>query len=312
MIKKRQHYVWQRYLKNWSKDKQTIYCLRENKIIFTSTSNLALENYFYKLGDMTQNDLDLVEKGYVDYIKGVAGEQAHKILLVFRQMVDKKELLKASFPYNNELDKELNIYNINIIENFHSDIERESLTFLHSLSDGNCDFLHDSESRILFFLFLSTQYVRTKNMREALLNAASAIPGMKDTTNRIISVIWMIAASTIALQLGNLFDKSSFLMLNNDTDTFFITGDQPVINTKADDIDETTGYAKSLEFYYPISSKIALLVDPGFGTFRCEETSVTKDNVKMYNDLMFANSHEQVFAEDENHLFPYIEIEKDE
>lgn len=139
-------------------------------------------------------------------------------------------------------------------------------------------------------------------MQEALLSAANAKPVLKDTTSRTINIISMIAASAIAIQMSLLYDKCLFQMLINDTDTSFITGDQPVINIKSDNINEKTGYANSVEFYYPISPKIALLIDPEFGAFRCEKTSVTGDEVKGYNALMFANSHEQVYAEDEKHL----------
>ncbi len=302
MIKKRQHYVWQRYLKNWSKDNKRIYRLRDDEIKLIGTRRAAVEKYFYKLGDLSQDDLDCVEKGYVDHMKCIAGEQARKILLTFRELVKQKELLKESFPDSDELDKDLDIFNINIIEEHHANIERESLTYLHSLSDGNYDFLQNQECGMRFFFFLSTQYVRTKNMQEALLSAANAKPILKDTTSRTINVISMIAANAIAIQMSLLYDKCLFQMLINDTDTSFITGDQPVINIKYDNINEKTGYANNVEFYYPISPKIALLIDPEFGAFRCEKTSVTEDEVKGCNALIFANSHEQVYAEDEKHL----------
>lgn len=105
MIKKRQHYVWQRYLKNWSKDNKRIYRLRDNEIKLIGTRRVAVEKYFYKLGDLSQDDLDRVEKGYVDHMKCIAGEQARKILLTFRELVKQKELLKESFPDSDELDK---------------------------------------------------------------------------------------------------------------------------------------------------------------------------------------------------------------
>ena len=57
MNKKRQHYVWQHYLKAWMINGQ-VFCLRNHKNIFQAkTTMLAVQNYFYKINELTEQDL---------------------------------------------------------------------------------------------------------------------------------------------------------------------------------------------------------------------------------------------------------------
>jgi hypothetical protein len=46
--KRRQHHVWQRYLKSWAIDGQ-IYCRCEGRMFPTGTTAVAVEQDFYKL-----------------------------------------------------------------------------------------------------------------------------------------------------------------------------------------------------------------------------------------------------------------------
>mgnify|MGYP001199852262 CR=1 FL=1 len=301
----RQHYVWQRYLKNWSKDQSQIYCLRDNRIFITGTTCLALERYFYKLDGITPNDLDLIKRGYVDTMKGVAQEHAQKILHIFSAMVTMRDALLARFPNNVEVSESLDVFFTNVEENYHAEIEGHSTLFLDSLINRQTGFYNDPEKNAEFNIFLTTQYVRTKNMQDALLSKAAEHPYLYEPTRRAMSVYRFITAHTIAMGLSKHMDWCSFKLLNNNTDTPFITGDQPVINTKADDIDLTTGFANSLELYYPISPEIAVLINPNFGTNQHQEVQVTNDEAKEYNDKMFNASHEQIFAKEEVHLLPY-------
>jgi hypothetical protein len=44
--KRRQHHVWQRYLKSWTVDDK-IYCLKDSAIFATNTSKVAVDRDFY-------------------------------------------------------------------------------------------------------------------------------------------------------------------------------------------------------------------------------------------------------------------------
>lgn len=303
--KVRQHYVWQRYLQNWSKNQSQIYCLRDNRIFLSGTTCLAVEKYFYKLDEITLPDLNLIEHGYLQEIKGPAKEHAEKIVVMFRKIIETRDSLLDNLPNSSLLKYAFCVPLTNFEENYHAYIEGNSSVYLKSLVNKQTSFYKDIEDNAKFNLYLTTQYVRTKNIQKAIFDRVENHPSLIEPTRRSISVYRFIIAHVFAMGLSHNIDKCSFKVLCNNTEVPFITGDQPVINTKADDTDPTTGYAKALELYYPISPEIAILINPNFGTNQHQEVQVTNDEAKEYNDKMFNASHEQIFAKEEVHLLPY-------
>jgi hypothetical protein len=51
-----QHYIWQNYLKAWAPT-GSLHCLMDERIFLTGTKALGVENDFYKLQDLTNEDL---------------------------------------------------------------------------------------------------------------------------------------------------------------------------------------------------------------------------------------------------------------
>ena len=71
MRKRKQHYVWRRYLKSWAMDEK-IFCLSDGKIFRTNLENVAQERYFYKLRELSKED--------VAFIRSLLIEGSHPIL----------------------------------------------------------------------------------------------------------------------------------------------------------------------------------------------------------------------------------------
>jgi len=84
-------------------------------------------------------------------------------------------------------------------------------------------------------------------------------------------------------------------LLDNRTDTPFITGDQPIINMHAT---YEPGAPEKLEFFYPISPQKAMLLLESSD----HSQSVTAENVLRYNNLIARISHEQVFSNSREYL----------
>jgi hypothetical protein len=64
MTIKSQHYVWRNYLKPWTHNSTTkgkIWCGREKKIFNPSLINIAQENYFYKLIQMSSVEIKYIK-----------------------------------------------------------------------------------------------------------------------------------------------------------------------------------------------------------------------------------------------------------
>ena len=93
-------------------------------------------------------------------------------------------------------------------------------------------------------------------------------------------------------------DRGQFtiVLLDNRTDTPFITGDQPIINMHA--TFEPRGPEK-LEFFYPISPQKAMLLLEASSD---HSQSVMVEDVLRFNNLIARNSHEQVFSNSREYL----------
>lgn len=60
---KKQHYIWRKYLSPWTENNSNtgkIACLRNQKVFSTSLMNVAHENYFYEITEMSPREKNLV------------------------------------------------------------------------------------------------------------------------------------------------------------------------------------------------------------------------------------------------------------
>lgn len=92
--------------------------------------------------------------------------------------------------------------------------------------------------------------------------------------------------------------KISLLEASHSTE--FITGDQCVVNTRA-----TPGHPpESLELYFPVSPRYAVLVDVDNASPGQCRIQVDESTVAAYNRLIETSSHEQIFASRQGLLAP--------
>ncbi|MCX9476569.1 hypothetical protein IG551_19305, partial [Vibrio cholerae] len=59
--KKKQHYVWRRYLKSWLVGGK-LACMRDKKHVFSTKDlmNVGQQSYFYKVNSLTEQDVNYV------------------------------------------------------------------------------------------------------------------------------------------------------------------------------------------------------------------------------------------------------------
>ncbi|HOC78660.1 MAG TPA: DUF4238 domain-containing protein [Methanofastidiosum sp.] len=304
--KKSQHFVWRRYLQNWTYNGSLIYCLKNNEIKDRRPLKCACQKYFYRLNEITQSDLNLLQQLYINGMEPVVKEHAIRILNVFTVLIHDRDALLRIASKNKEVSHDLETLYINVEEDYHSKIENNSIRFLDSLSEEKTDFFGDSESNVEFNLYLTTQYFRTKNIQEAYLSRAANIPQFGESLSRSWPVLRFIFAHNMAMGLSNKLNNTSLLLLQNNSDVPFITGDQPVINTKATYHSSTNDLTEELELYYPISPTIAILINLKSNEYTTRKYKVTKKEATSYNNLIADASHQELFAQDKSHLEPYL------
>ena len=305
-ITKRQHYVWRYYLAQWT-DNRTVdgnlYCCRNDKIFQTGLMNIGQEKYFYKFIEISDSEALWIEKLCIY-------ENLPKEL----KQIDKMWLETYRYPF--KLIEYLKTYGINdknifqkIInqgeESIYCKTEEIGKTYLDRIYKEDCSFYENFDDKSDFNLYICEQFFRTKKRLEALKDSK---PFNLDYT-KIWGPMRHIFATNLAFNLTYRNDKSFKLkLIHNNTNVNCITGDQPVINKYS--TKETKGKVlDKFEFYYPITPKLAVLLTEK--DYKDDELIIEDENkINEFNDLIFVNSQEQVYATSENELERYRKMSR--
>lgn len=117
------------------------------------------------------------------------------------------------------------------------------------------------------------------------------------TSNVNIRKIWPILAhiyaTNIALTL-HLEKEYKLVLLHNKTLKEFITGDQPLVNTYSSHSKQLLSH-NELEFYYPISPKLSILITRNIINSR-EIIIYNEDEIQKYNNMIKESCEEQIYA----------------
>lgn len=305
MKKRRQHYVWKHYLEAWT-TKGQLFCLRDKDIFRVNPTNIAHKRDFYRLNELTENDIALIKLLWIDtsppFLRPLHSDLLNNFNLIF--MI--KKLYEESGKADLELEKQLDITMNNLEENLHCGIEKTALPYLESIRNGDISFYTDEQKRIEFNYFLATQYLRTNHIRERMKMAFADIPDKCARFGLDIERVWNVASHILATNIGYVLSsensKMQLRLLRNTTKTPLITSDQPVVNIRADHV----GFDPPTEFelYYPQSPDIALLLSEQNKSVYSEFLS--EKEVIEFNNHMVATSQEQVYASQKEVLEQYL------
>jgi hypothetical protein len=310
MDKKRgQHYVWRYYLTAWTDEFEQLYCLRENKLFLANPKKVAKARDFYRLRDLSQNEITIIEKGFIDGYGSKEIQELNKNWIeLFTNASQKKDLLKQAGKWDEDKESELDVYMNNLVEDFHSEIENGTISYLNSMKNEDINFLKDKEKKLDFLFFLSLQYFRSKMMKHNVLRsfAAGPISINSNIVENVWSILYFILATNLAHSLGSKSDYR-FLFLRNKGGIPFITGDQPVINTYAN-YANYENETKNLELYYPLGPSLALLLTDSKEYISNQDIfDVQESNVMEYNKQIFNASEEQIYSNDETYIQKFRE-----
>lgn len=279
-------------MRAWS-DNEQVWCYRDDKIFLTNLMNIGQERDFYRLKDLTDQDIEviglIVNKSHSEMIKKLNHGWIELFTAVFKIREKVNDLGISDSDFEQEIEKKI----VNLSENFHSNIESGAIKFLEGMLTNNTDFLSDEDSAIEFIHYLCVQYFRTKNTKENIGNAVSEL--------RVLDIdkAWNILSHIFATTLGcSIYVERalwSAVILQNRTNTLFITGDQPIINTYAAFGKEVTEH-DHLEFYYPLSPNKALLLTKRSEYLSVPSKDLSEEEVVCFNDAIIDLSYEQIYA----------------
>jgi hypothetical protein len=291
--KKLQHYVFRAYLKPWSENDK-IYCLRGGRVFPSNLKGVACERFFYKLQELTPKEIQLIDRAVIEPVPEPSKAYLRRFLALYSWAPNVKRHFDggadSTFP------SVLNELIVNFAENYHEKIEGSLLVFLKSMLAGNTEFYLDSKQAAEFLYALSVQYTRTKRVREAALSQIGTTFNGCDT-RRVWSALNHIMAMIIGERLYIDRQRFDLVLIDNQTDTPFITADQPIINLHAAPTGEPPD---KLEFFYPLSPQRAMLLVENSN--KKSNQSISAVSVNSYNIRMIQNSHEQVFSNSEEYL----------
>ena len=296
MKKRGQHYVWKSYLDPWAESGQ-VYFLRDGRVYHTNTKNVAKQRDFYRLRDLTKNDIDILEESIQESPQHL--HSLHHVLVSKCATIARLHAVAdAVLPGDDEACQALEEAVINTEEDLHSQIEANAVPLIKSMRSGNIDFFSDDKAVVDFFYFIGVQSMRTKRNREAVLKRlAEANPSID------ITRLWNMLSHILGMNIGwNLYAERCnyrLVLLENPSDTPLITGDQPIVNTYARE-DGTP--PENLELYYPLSPQLAMLLSDKIDAFQGYQHVMVPTDAEKYNRLILTSSHEQVFSSSESYL----------
>ncbi|EOU1475065.1 DUF4238 domain-containing protein [Clostridium perfringens] len=273
-------------------------------MINTNTRNVASSRYFYKINNLTYHDCKLIHKIFVDKhqepMKSILGGwiiPVEKVLVAYDNVVKHKGVIES-------LKEEKELLLRNLLEELYANIEMRAILPLSKVQSGDISFItesdYENEIDIDFILYLVFQYFRTNKIKQSVKESVGELSKLfndfDDAFNLIVPILSTMFGYTIYKQIKN--KELYCYYIENTTETDFITGDQPVINTKA----KFSGETDELELYYPVSPSGALFITKEENL----NTEWSMEKVKEYNDMIERQSLELIFANDEDDLKTYI------
>lgn len=260
-------------------------CSMASGIFGTDRVNIAVERDFYALPKWNDDDRKLMHA----FISPMP-EAARRTHMNF--------LATLEFPYHFEgqseiADDQIAIFRTNAIEDLYAAIEQRFEPLLTKILNEDLGFYDDAHEAITFLAFLCSQQMRTKGVKERSLqlNRSASLPNLER--------IWPALAYIFAINIGGTMyverRRRTLVLLHNDYDTPFVTGDQPVVNLLG-----VAGTAtERVALYFPVSPRLALLLNDVDSNLPLSSASLTEADVRGLNAKIATEAHAQVFGHSE-------------
>jgi len=289
--KKLHHFVPRFYLREWAQ-KERIYCLQDGTIRRPNLRNVCAENYFYGLCQLSDEDLEFLQKAIIDGSPNALKESHEQLTQILRLPYLAKQRLDASGDAASPAMAEAKRMIAELNENLHTNVEEKFRPYLSSMLAGDLSFLRDPGRAAVFFWGLAVQYARTHHVKsvQRILD-----PNRADLYRRLANPLAHIVASNVGCSLFADRARLTVLLLANSSTTPFITADQPIINIASKPNDDLTAPTR-FELYYPLSPTTAMLLLEPASDHLPSNLSVSGGAAHMYNLGLAARARRQILA----------------
>src|SRR6266851_4277718 len=106
--KRKQHYVWEHYLSAWTVSGR-VWCQIGTKRFATSTENVAHERDFYRLQDMSEVDLRVIEQAIVQPARPHVRELTRRWIPMFTSLFEIRRAYITSGRHDKAIEEQLDI-----------------------------------------------------------------------------------------------------------------------------------------------------------------------------------------------------------
>lgn len=258
MKKRKQHYVWRHYLRAWSSDEK-IFCLRNGVIFRSNLMGVANKRDFYKLKELNEDDVEFVKILAIEQSTPFLKEVHLRTLESFTLVSRAKTILEKAGVNSPNIKQKIDELINNFEEDLHGKIEKDAIGYINSVFSKSVGFYKAKEGRMNFLCFLCFQYFRTNKIKLSIISNVFSSRMPKELCIRFektYNIFSHVFAYNVAYSLA-IDSNFRILLVLNDSNIPFITGDQPVINTFAGG-KSPKEMVNELEFYYPVSPHIAI------------------------------------------------------
>lgn len=296
MGKKLHHFVPRFYLDGWAENRK-IWCLQHGAIFQANVRNVAAENHFYRLRELSHADVTFIREAVIEdspeRLKPMHEQLLQQFLVPHAAKARFQSQPSASPGLLSAIETDIAQAN----ENFHTSIEESFQPYLASLRKGDLGFLSNDTDAVSFYRGLAVQYMRTNHRRRIELLMSDENRARYERTANILT---HILAVNIGYSLFNDHPRLDLVLVENYSDEPFITADQPMINLAA----KFKGLEAPLTFegYYPVSPERALLILEPQSDFRPSGSCINAMEAHLWNLRIASRAYQQVFAKTRRQL----------
>ena len=309
-IKKQHHYVWADYMRYWSLNNRDVYYTKKRGgIALDSVKSIAVEKHFYKVGNLSSEHIDLIlsfifmsnNKELIDH---------HLISLkYYLDMQQLYELSLHSEVKSEDANLAFEAFINNSVENKHFELERNSQPIANELRKLNTKVLKNKDKMTDFLIFLGNQITRTKTFKDTIINSLSVSP--EKNQGHLIDDCWwflsLVFGYNISEKLCNDIERYQHTILVNETETPFITSDQPVANIFPNLTYKQPPRDNETDYFYPLSPTKAYLISKS-GRFKSGISFVDEVFVEQVNKEVSMGAYYHIISNNKDSLKPYQKL----